>query len=268
LLQRSAQRTSKDKKGLLAALALIFHSRELGLLLLLKTLLDPLTKILGELSVAAPANRLRVPRREITFLQELLAGIAIEVLLVISFVEELLTTGSDRLLAESTIVTEELNVVSLAVWKTIVLVVMGLDEGLVADMASEVVRMPDLTKGSNRTTFAGFTTLGALLQQENLIVGSAIVIAFELVAITSLEFNTALFTSEVARMHELTLNEQVRADDRSVAHGALMGLGTDDTNFLLHAVRAINVFGLWLDLVALADKVGTAADANEVLRVE
>jgi uncharacterized protein (DUF1778 family) len=190
------------------------------------------------------------------------------VLLVIGLVEELLATSSDRLLAERTVVTEQLNVVSLTVGKAVVLEVVGLDEGLVTDVASEMVRMPDLTKGSNRTALARLTTFGALLQQKNLIMGSAIVVAFELVAVSSFEFNTALLTSEVARMHKLTLNEQVWANDRSVAHSTLMRFGTNDTNFLLHTIRAIYVLGLWLDLVALANKVGTTADANEVLRVE
>jgi hypothetical protein len=190
------------------------------------------------------------------------------VLLVIRLVEELLTTGSDRLLAKRAIVTEELNVMSLAVRKTVVLEIMGLDESLIADMASEMVWMPDLAESSNGTALARLTALGALLQQENLVVWCAIVVAFELVAISTLELNTALLTSEVARMHELTLDEQVRADNRAVAHRALMGFGADDANFLLHAIGAVNVLGLWLDLIALADKVGTTADANEMLRME
>jgi hypothetical protein len=190
------------------------------------------------------------------------------VFLVIGLVEELLTTSSDRLLAKCAVVTEELNVVSLAVRKAVVLEIMGLDEGLVTDVASEMVRMPDLTKGSNRTTLARLTAFGALLQEKNLIVRGTIVVSFELVAVSTLEFNTALLTSEVARMHELTLNEQVWANDGTVAHGALMGFGTNDTNFLLHAIGAVDVLGLWLDFIALTDEVGTASDTNEVLRVE
>jgi len=255
-------------KCLLASLSLIFHSREFGLLFLLETLLDSLTKIFGKLFVASPADRLRVPRSEFTFLQELLAGIAKEVLLVISLVKKLLTTGSNGLLAERAIVTEELNVMSLTIRKTIVLEVMGLDEGLIANMAGEMVRMPDLAEGGNGATLAGLTALGALLQQQNLVVRGAIVVAFELVAISTLEFNTALLTSEMAWVHELAFDEQVWANNRTIAHGALMGFGTDDANFLLHAIRAINVLGLRLDLVTLTDEVGTTADTNEVLRVE
>jgi len=190
------------------------------------------------------------------------------VLLVICLVKKLLATSSDRLLAECTVVTEKLNVVSLTVGKTIVLVIVGLNESLVTDVAGEMVRMPDLTEGSNRTTLTRLTALGALLQQKNFIVGSTIVVAFKLVAVSSLEFNTALLTSEVARMHELTLDEQVWANDRTIAHSALMCFGTNDTNFLLHAIGTIDVLGLWLDLVALTNKVSTTADANEVLRVE
>jgi len=99
-------------------------------------------------------------------------------------------------------------------------------------------------------------------------VGTAVVIAFEFVAITSLEFDTALLTSEVTRMHELTLNEKVGTNNRAVAHSTLMGFGADNTDLLLHTVGAVNVLCLRLNLVTLADEVGTTSDANEVLRVE
>jgi len=246
----------------------MFHSGKLSLFLLLKTLLDSLTKILRQLSVAASANGLRIPCSEITFLQELLASIAKEVFLVIGLVEEFLTTSSDGLLAERAIVTEQLNVMSLAVWKTVILEVMGLDESLVTDMAREMVRMPNLTECSDGTTLARLTAFGAFLQQEDLVVRSAIVVTFEFVAVTALELDTAFFTSEMARVHELTLNEQVWANDRTIAHGALMRFSTDNANFLLHAIRAVDVFGFWFDFVALTNKIGTAADANEMLRVE
>jgi len=137
------------KWSLLASLALILHPRELGLLLLLESLFDPLTEIFRKLSVASSANRLRVPRREFTFLQKLLASIAEKVLLMVRFVKELLTSCRDRLLAEGAIVTEELNIMGLTIRETVVLEVMGLDESLVTDVASKMVRMPDLTKGSN-----------------------------------------------------------------------------------------------------------------------
>jgi hypothetical protein len=254
--------------GLLATLALVLHSLKLGLLLLLKTLLDPLTKILRKLFVAASADRFCVPSGKVAFLKKLLASIAEEVLLMIRLVEKLLTTSRDRFLTECTVVAEKLNVVSLAVRKTVVLEVMRLDERLVANMAREVVRMPNLTEGSNRATLAGLTAFGTLLQEENLVVRGTIVVSFELVTISSLEFNTTLLTTVVTRVHELTLNEQVWTNDRSVAHSALMGLGTDDTNFFLHAIGAVDVFRLGLDLVALADKVGTTTDADEVLGVE
>ena len=54
----------------------------------------------------------------LALLQELLTGVAEEVLIVVSFVEELLAASSDGLFAESAVITEELNVVSLAVRKT------------------------------------------------------------------------------------------------------------------------------------------------------
>jgi hypothetical protein len=253
---------------LLSALTLVLHPSKLRLLLLLKTFLDSLTEIFRKLFVATSADRLCVPCSKITFLQELLASIAKEVLLVIGLVEELLTTSSDRLLTEGAVVSEKLNVVSLTVRKTVVLEVMRLDESLVTNMAREVIGMPNLTEGSNRATLTRLTALGALLQEQNLVVRGTVVVAFELVAIASLEFNTALLTTVVTRVHELALNEQVWANDRSIAHSALMGLGTDDTNFFLHTVGAVDVLGLRLDFIALTDKVGTTADANEVLRVE
>jgi len=99
-------------------------------------------------------------------------------------------------------------------------------------------------------------------------VGRAVEVAFELVAVTALELDTALFATEMARMHELTFDKEVGANDGLVAHGALMRFGADHAHFFLHASRAINVFRVGFDLVALSDKVRTTADTNEVLRVE
>lgn len=48
-----------------------------------------------------------------------------------------------------------------------------------------------------------------LLEEENLIVGLAVVVALKLVAITTLELNTTLLASEMAGVHELTLDEEV-----------------------------------------------------------
>ena len=73
---------------------------------------------------------------------------------------------------------------------------------------------------------------------------------------------------EVARVHELALDEEVGSNDGLVAHGALVGLGANHAHLLLHAFGAVDVLRLGLDLVALADEVRTAADADEVLRVE
>jgi len=95
----------------------MLHALQLGLLLLLKTLLDPLAQVLRELLIALLADGLRVPCRELTLLEQLLTCIAEEVLLVVSLVEELLTASSDRLLAEGAVVTEELDVMRLAVRK-------------------------------------------------------------------------------------------------------------------------------------------------------
>jgi len=190
------------------------------------------------------------------------------VLLVISLIKELLTTRGDGLLAERAVVTEELDVVRLAIGQTVVLVVVRLDEGLVANVTGEVVRMPHLTQGSDGATLARLTALGALLEQQNLIVRRAVEVAFELVAVATLELNTTLFTTEVARVHELALDEEVGTNDGTVAHGALMCLGADDAHFLLHASGAINMLGLRLNLVALTDEVGTTTDANEMLGVE
>jgi len=112
---------------------------------------------------------------------------------------------------------------------TVVLIVVGLDEDFVADVAREVVRMPHLAEGSDGATLARLTALGALLEQEDLIVRSAIEITLELnerdvstmielqyrinrahlVAVTTLELDTTLLATEVTRMHELALDEQV-----------------------------------------------------------
>jgi len=248
-----------------AALGLILQPAELRLLLFLEALLYPLAQVLREFKVALPADRLRIPRSEVSFLEQLLTSVAEEVLFMIGLVEELLAAVGDGLFAECAIVTEELNVMRLAIGQTVVLVVMRLDEGLVADVTSKVVRVPHFAQGSDGTTLTGFTALSALLEQQDFVVWSAVVVTLELVAVAAFEFDTALLTTEVPRVHELALDEEVGSNDRFVAHGALMGLGANDAHLLLHAHGAIYVLGLRLNLVALADKVCTAADTNEVL---
>lgn len=131
--------------------------------------------------------------------------------LVVRLVEELLAAARDRLLAVRAVVTEELDVVRLAVGEAVVLEELGLGEGLVADVAREVVGVPDLAERRDRAPLAGLAATGALLEQQDLVVGRAVVVALELVAVATLELDTALLTAEVAGVHELALDEEVGA---------------------------------------------------------
>lgn len=67
-----------------------------------------------------------------------------------------------------------------------------------------------LAKGSDGATLAGLTAFGTLLKKEDLIMRSAIEVALKLVTIATLELDTTLFATEVARMHELTLHRGER----------------------------------------------------------
>jgi len=244
------------------------ETRKLRLLLLLESLLNLLAQVFRQFAVTLLADRLAIPRSELPVLEWCVASAAEKVVCMIGFFKEFLAAARNRLLAIGAIVAEELYVVGLAIGKTIVLEKVRLGKGLIADVAAEVIWMPNLAKSSDRSTFTRFAAASTFLQEQDFVVRCAIVIAFELVAVTTLKFNTALFTPEVARMHELSLNKQVRANDRPVAHSALMGVRANDSLFGLHTLRAINVLRLGLDLVLLTDQIRAAADANEMFGVE
>jgi len=241
------------------------EARQLGLLLLLDALLDLLAQIFRQFAVALLANGLRVPGSKLAVLQGRIASGTEEMVFMISFLEEFLATARDWLLTVSTVITEQLDVVRLAVWKAVILKEVRLGKRFIADVAAEMIWMPHLAQRRNGATLARLTAPCAFLEEQDLVMRCAIIIALKLVTVAAFEFDTTLFTAEMARVHELALDEQVGANDWPVAHGALMGVRTNDTLLGLHALGTIDVLCLGLDLVLLADEVGTAADTNEVL---
>jgi len=184
---------------------------------------------------------------------------------VISLVEELLSARRDGLVAVGAVVTEELHIVRLAIGKAVILEIVGLGEDFVANVAAEVVGVPHLTERSDRTALARLTATSALLEQENFVVRRAIEVAFEVVAIATFELDTTFLAAEVTRMHELTLDEEVGANNGTAAHGTLVSIRADNASLSFHTLGAIDMLRLRLDLVLLPDEVGTATDANEVL---
>jgi len=108
---------------------------------------------------------------------------------------------------------------SLAVGNTIVFEEMGFHEWRVTHVTGEVVRVPYFSDSSYGTTFARLTATSTFLEEQNFIVRCTVIIPFEFMAISSLELLTTFFTSKVSRMHELSLDQQIRSDNRTVAHG-------------------------------------------------
>jgi len=255
-------------KGSAVAALFRFEAVELRLLLLLQALLHLLAQVLGQLAVALLADGLAVPSGELAVLERRIARGAEEVVLVIRLVQEALAATRNGLLAIRAIVTKELHVVGLAVGEAVVLKEVRLGEGLVANVAAKVVRMPHFTECRDRATLAWLAASCAFLEEQDFVVRRAIIIAFKFVTVTAFKLDTALFAAEVARVHKLPLDQEVRTNDGPVAHGALMRIGPNHALFGLHALWAIDVLRLGLDLIFLPDEVGAAADANEVLRVE
>lgn len=197
-----------------------------------------------------------------------MTSVAKEVVFMIGLIQKLQPTRCNRLLTVRAVVTKEGDVVSLTVGETLVFVEVALHEGSIAHVTGEVVRVPHFSDGSDGTTFTGFTATSAFLEEEDFVVRCTVIISFKVVTISSLKLFTALVTTEVPRVHELSLDEEVGTHNRGVTHGAHVRFGLDGSDFLFKAAPTVNVLGLRVNLITLSDKIGSATDANKMLGVK
>jgi len=113
----------------------ILHALDLRLVLLLQPHLHPLTELLGQFTIALLAHWLSVPCSEVSVFKGTVARAALEMMLVIRLVQELLRALKDGFLTDVTGVAEELVVVHLAIGLTVVLPILRLGEHRIANVA-------------------------------------------------------------------------------------------------------------------------------------
>jgi len=91
---------------LMRGLAVILQALHLSLLLLLQPHLNPLAKLLGQLPIALPAHWLCVPSGEVAIFEGTAARAALEMMLMIRLIQELLRSFKDGFLTDLTGVAE------------------------------------------------------------------------------------------------------------------------------------------------------------------
>lgn len=129
--------------------------------------------------------------------------------------------------------------------------------------AHEMLGMPHSPDSSDGTTENRLSTRSASVSDNLRVIFRAVQLSFVFVAVSTFKLATALFTSEMLRMHTLSLQNNKFTINELLALGADFSLWTDALCAVFFACVTIDISLLFFECAA--DQVLTATSAIEVL---